>query len=49
MDDDDAKLDVDQYISGPARPGRMLALSKTHPLMTSAALDRHLTCCTSVY
>jgi hypothetical protein len=49
MDDGDAKLDVDRYISGPARPGRMLVLSKTHQLMTSAALDRHLTYGTLVY
>ena len=46
---DDAKLDVDRYISGPARPGRRLMSSKTHQLMTSAALDHHLTCRTSVY
>jgi hypothetical protein len=42
--DDDAKLDVDRYISGPARPGRRLVLSKTHQLMTSVALDHRLTC-----
>jgi hypothetical protein len=43
-DDDDAKWDVDRYISGPARPERRLVLSKTHQLMTLAALDHRWTC-----